>query len=115
MFGLGTQELLVFGILAVLLFGKRLPEVAKTLGSSYRDFRKGLNDIQRQMDINRYLDDDTSASTWSRSEGQPAAPPTVPKFELPEGQRAPAEAGGLESDESQVSEVDRSSAAESSR
>ena len=42
MFGMGFQELIVVGVVAVLLFGKRLPEVARTLGTSYRDFRKSL-------------------------------------------------------------------------
>ena len=29
MFGMGMQEVMIMGIIAVLLFGKRLPEVAK--------------------------------------------------------------------------------------
>jgi sec-independent protein translocase protein TatA len=46
MFGLSMQELVLIGILAVLLFGKKLPEVAKTVGKTYNQFRKGLNDMQ---------------------------------------------------------------------
>jgi sec-independent protein translocase protein TatA len=84
MFGLGMQELLIVGVLAVLLFGKRLPEVARSLGSSYREFRKGLSDIQSQM---RFDDRDYSSRSYTRSdytrEIDDYEEPTAPKFEPP--------------------------------
>lgn len=47
MFGsVGYPELILFGVVAILLFGKRLPEVARSLGGTYRDFRKSLNEIK---------------------------------------------------------------------
>jgi sec-independent protein translocase protein TatA len=84
MFGLGMQELMIVGVLAVLLFGKRLPEVARSLGSSYREFRKGLTDIQSQM---RFDDADVGTRSYARSEYTPDIDdydePTAPKFEPP--------------------------------
>lgn len=45
MLGLGPVELLVILLIVVLLFGARkLPELARGLGSSAREFRKGLSD-----------------------------------------------------------------------
>ena len=47
MFGsVGYPELILLGVVAILLFGKRLPEVARSLGGSYREFRKSLNEIK---------------------------------------------------------------------
>ena len=46
MFGLGVAEMVIIGIVAVLLFGSKLPEVAKTIGGSYREFKKGLSEFQ---------------------------------------------------------------------
>jgi len=51
MFGMGMNELLIIGAIAVLLFGKRLPEVARSLGGTYRQFRQGLNDFQSSVDF----------------------------------------------------------------
>jgi sec-independent protein translocase protein TatA len=51
MFGLSVQELVIVGVVAVLLFGKNLPDVAKKFGGMYRDFRKSLDDLRSQVDF----------------------------------------------------------------
>lgn len=43
MFGLGMAEVLVIGVIGLLLFGNRLPGVARSLGKSLMEFRKELN------------------------------------------------------------------------
>ncbi|MCL2335212.1 MAG: twin-arginine translocase TatA/TatE family subunit [Endomicrobia bacterium] len=44
MFGLGYQEILVLLIVAFILFGaKRLPDIAKSLGKSVKEFKKGMD------------------------------------------------------------------------
>ena len=47
--GMGIGELVVIGIVAVLLFGKRLPDVAKDFGKQYHQFKRGLMEIQAEM------------------------------------------------------------------
>lgn len=49
MFGLGPTELLVVGAIALLLFGSRLPEVARGLGKSVVEFKRGLNGIEDEV------------------------------------------------------------------
>lgn len=44
-FGIGPMEMLVVGVIALLLFGKRLPEVARGLGKSVTEFKRGLRDV----------------------------------------------------------------------
>lgn len=47
MFGLGYQELLVILVIVLILFGaNRLPELAKSLGSSVKEFKKGINEAK---------------------------------------------------------------------
>jgi sec-independent protein translocase protein TatA len=55
MFGsIGYQELVVVGVVAILLFGKRLPDVARSWGNSYRDLRRSLNDIKSSFSMDSY-------------------------------------------------------------
>lgn len=49
MFNLGPTEMVFFGVIALMLFGRKLPEVARNLGGSYRELRKGLTDFQREF------------------------------------------------------------------
>jgi sec-independent protein translocase protein TatA len=48
-FGFGVTEMVLLAIVAVMLFGGRLPEVAKQLGESYVQFRRGLDDIKSSI------------------------------------------------------------------
>jgi sec-independent protein translocase protein TatA len=45
MFGIGAQEMLLILLALVLLFGaKRIPQIARGLGQSVGEFRRGLKD-----------------------------------------------------------------------
>ena len=47
MFGLGYQELLIILVIVLILFGaNRLPELARSLGSSVKEFKKGVNVVK---------------------------------------------------------------------
>jgi sec-independent protein translocase protein TatA len=42
---LGTPELIVILIVALLIFGSRLPSVMRSLGRSVNEFKKGVRDV----------------------------------------------------------------------
>ena len=42
----GPMEMVIIGIIAVLLFGSRLPKVARSVGSSVIEFKRGLKGIK---------------------------------------------------------------------
>jgi sec-independent protein translocase protein TatA len=45
MFGLGYQELMIILVIVLLLFGaQKLPELARGLGKSMSEFKKGQNE-----------------------------------------------------------------------
>ena len=55
MFGLGYQELLLILVIVLILFGaQRLPDLARSLGSSVKELKKGVSEITK---------DDAAAAT----------------------------------------------------
>lgn len=51
---IGTGELIVIFCIILLLFGgKRLPELAKSLGKGIREFKKAANGIEDDVDIKK--------------------------------------------------------------
>lgn len=46
---MGAQEMLIVGILAILLFGERLPEVARKIGKQLTEFRRSVRGIQEEF------------------------------------------------------------------
>ena len=46
----GPMELVIILIIGLLLFGKRLPEIARNLGKGVVEFKKGLKNIEDDMD-----------------------------------------------------------------
>jgi sec-independent protein translocase protein TatA len=58
----GTGEWMVILFIGLLIFGRRLPEVARSLGKSVNEFKKGLKDFQDSADgvasdVNRMKND----------------------------------------------------------
>ena len=48
---IGFPELLVILLIVLLLFGAaRLPEIARSLGKSIQEFKKGVKEIERDVD-----------------------------------------------------------------
>jgi sec-independent protein translocase protein TatA len=50
MFGLGMTEILILMVLGVLLFGKRLPEVGRSIGKMLVEFRRGLAGFEESLE-----------------------------------------------------------------
>jgi sec-independent protein translocase protein TatA len=50
MFGMGPTEMFLALVVVLLLFGaKRIPEIAGSFGKGIREFKKNMNDVQREI------------------------------------------------------------------
>ena len=80
---LGPMELAVVMVIAVLLFGKRLPEVGRSLGKGIVEFKKGLRGVQDEFESASTSLPTTQMDSHRPPDHSEPVAPTVPKFELP--------------------------------
>lgn len=78
-FGLGGQEILLLLLLGVLLFGRKLPDIGRSLGKTVVEFKKGVKGLEEEV---------TGDGPVNRPaiEPEPVRPPqritqSAPKFE----------------------------------
>jgi sec-independent protein translocase protein TatA len=50
MFGIGPLELLIVLGIVLLLFGSRLPSLARSMGKSITEFKRGMHDDESVQD-----------------------------------------------------------------
>lgn len=73
---LGFPEMMVILVIGVLLFGRRLPEVGRSLGKGIVEFKKGLRGVEEEAEAASHRPDRKLAA-----EHDPYA--DAPKFDLP--------------------------------
>lgn len=100
----GGYEWLILLILGLLIFGRRLPEVGRSLGRSIVEFKKGIKGIDDEIESeSNKPDDKPQVTAASRQELPPQpSPPAEPRVS-----RDPLAAAGL--DDSEPEEVRQSS------
>ena len=78
---IGWQELLILAVIGVLIFGKRLPEVGRSIGKGIVEFKKGLAGVdeevdaavQRQKQIDEEAGNTTTVETPAEAKANPSA------------------------------------------
>jgi sec-independent protein translocase protein TatA len=79
----GGWEWILIALIALLIFGGRLPNVARSVGKSIVEFRKGLHDVKSEIE----------------------AEDTRDKRMLPEGQNGPNAAGSQDRPSAQTGQT----------
>ncbi len=64
----GHTEWLVILVITLLIFGKRLPELARSVGKSLTEFKKGINEAKESTD--ELVDDVKKVSSDAVSDGK---------------------------------------------
>ena len=73
------MEWLVVALIALLFFGRKLPEVARSLGKSIVEFKRGIRDTQQEIETSIQQEERNRSLGANGS----APPPAAPRFPEP--------------------------------
>ena len=87
----GGTEWVVIGLIALLIFGRRLPDVARSVGKSIVEFKKGIKDVKDDIDVQSRIEQKPPSSKLEQEPGQSAdAAPNSNSASAPESNSASA-------------------------
>jgi len=86
---IGWPEILIVGVILLLLFGRRLPEMGRSLGQGIVEFKKGLKDVTD--DIKTEMDSATNDSKPSEPAKFDSAKPHDQGVDSTKGHTNPSE------------------------
>ena len=73
----GMPEMVIIAVIALIIFGRRLPDVARSVGKSIVEFKKGIREVKDDIEDQSRLD-----------------PPIPPKIEAQQSAEVSAAAAG---------------------
>ncbi len=79
----GPMEMMIILGIGVLLFGKRLPEVGRSLGKGITEFKKGVQGIEEEIQSATSSSSKATATQTAAGDSMDRDEATAPKFEPP--------------------------------
>ena len=71
MFGIGTTEILIVLVMALLLLGpKEIPKIARTIGRGLRELERAKDELKHTIEFEADKDDDTTAKNSEKDEAK---------------------------------------------
>lgn len=73
------MEWAIILVVALLVFGRRLPDVARSVGKSIVEFKKGIRDVKDDIDVQASIDSTPPPKLDAQPKETTPAPPTQPQ------------------------------------
>ena len=73
----GWPEMVIIAGVGLVIFGRRLPDVARSVGKSIVEFKKGIRDVKDDVNVQSRIESQPDSQPQTKSE--PAAEAASPK------------------------------------
>ncbi len=84
----GWAEIVVIGFVGLLLFGRRLPEVGRSLGRTIVEFKRGIKEVETEVNV-ASRDDDKRTLPPGQGADAPQLGDAEPKAATPSQESSP--------------------------